>query len=689
MFRTRSVLQTGSFCLGTAALLSAQARERNPQAPTAVESAPMLSSPDGQIAMRVSVLPSPAFGSDGSGELVYSVSFRGKPIIDNSALGLELDDDTPLGANVTITATRPGTGMDNYVLTNAKVSHVHDAYNSLAVTVSEGNTSKRGGRTMTVEARAYNSGVAFRYLLPRQSAIPSLHLRGESTEFRFSEDDTAWVLALPGYRSSYESEYVRLNLSALSNQGGIPSRFLIGMPVLLHQPGTAWISLMEADLEGNGSMYVTNPSGSWAGHYLSVKLSPRWDDPAHAAVGDLPHHSAWRVLGIADDPGRLLEANLETDLSPPNRLEDTSWIHPGKASWNWWVDNVDREGKSGNQNFNTETMKYYIDFAAQSGFPYFLLDAGWSSPHDITRMNGRVDVPELARYGATKNVKVWIWLGSETVMRQMKEAFRLYEKWGVAGLKIDFVDRDDQEGIQWFYDTARYAAAHHLMLDFHGCRTPWGLSREYPNVLSFEGVLGLENNKVGRRDSPVDRSVFAFTRLLAGPMDYTPGAFDNATEDAFVARNASPMAMGTRAQQLALYVIFESPFPMVSDSPQMYKGQEAFQFIRDVPVSWDETRVLDGRPGEFITVVRRHGAEWDLGSMTNWNPRTIQVPLSFLGPGGYTAQTYEDAPDAATNPKNVTVRSLDVSASTTLTLHLAPGGGAAIRFVPKKSTDSR
>ncbi|HEV2133550.1 MAG TPA: glycoside hydrolase family 97 catalytic domain-containing protein [Terracidiphilus sp.] len=553
------------------------------------------------------------------------------------------------------------------------------------MTVSEASAaSRRGKRTMTVEARAYNSGVAFRYLLPRQSAIPSLHLRGESTEFRFSEDDTAWVLALPGFRSSYESEYVRLNLSALSNQGGIPSRFLIGMPVLLHQPGTAWLSLMEADLEGNGSMYVTNPSGSWAGHYLSVKLSPRWDDPTYAAIGELPHHSAWRVLGIADDPGRLLEANLETDLSAPNRLGDTSWIHPGKASWNWWVDNVDREGNSGNQNFNTETMKYYIDFASQSGFPYFLLDAGWSSPRDITRMNGRVDVPELVRYGATKNVKVWIWLGSEAVMRQMKEAFPLYEKWGVAGLKIDFVDRDDQEGIQWFYDTARYAVAHHLMLDFHGCRTPWGLSREYPNVLSFEGVLGLENNKVGRRDSPVDRSVFAFTRLLAGPMDYTPGAFNNATEDAFVARNASPMAMGTRAQQLALYVIFESPFPMVSDSPQMYKGQEAFQFIRDVPVSWDETRVLNGRPGKFITIVRRHGAEWDLGSMTNWESRTIQVPLSFLSEGAYTAQVYEDASDAATNPKNVTVRSIDVAASTKLTLHLAPGGGAAIRFIPKK-----
>ena len=645
---------------------------------------PNLSSLHGQLAMIFSIQPSPSLGESGSGKLMYSVTFRGKPVIDNSALGLELDDKTPLGLNVTITDSQPASGVDDYSLAYTKVSHVHDAYNSLLVKVTEaGMGARSGGRSMVVEARAYNSGIAFRYLIPQQGSIPSLHLRGEDTEFRFSQDDTIWALALPGYRSSYESEYVRYNLSALSNQGGVASKFLIGLPALLHEPGVAWISLMEADLEGNSSMYVTNPSGSWASHYLTVKLSPRWDDPAYAVVGDLPHHSAWRVLGIADDPGRLVEANLETDLSPANRLQDTSWIHPGKASWNWWVDNVDKDGNSGNKYFTTETMKYYVDFAADSGFPYFFLDAGWSSPRDITQMNGRVDIPELVKYAATKNVKVWIWLGSEAVMRQMKEAFPVYEKWGVAGLKIDFVNRDDQEGIQFFYDVARYGAEHHLMIDFHGCHTPWGLMRAYPNVMSYEGVLGLENNKEGRRDSPVDRSVFAFTRLLAGPLDYTPGAFDNATEAGFVARNSSPMAMGTRAQQLALYVVYENPVPMVSDSPQNYKGQAAFQFLKDVPTTWDETHVLGGTPGEYATIARRHGDEWYLGSMTNWDPRTLQVPLNFLGTGNYVAEIYEDGPDAATDPKQVTVRKQTVTASSVLTLHLAPGGGGAIRFVPR------
>ena len=645
-----------------------------------------LSSPNGKLVMSFSLDTSVAGATDGSGRLQYALKYQGKPLLDPSALGLELDDKASLGSNVAITETSPNQGVDDYALLFTKVSHVHDAYNSLSLTVRDAsNGDRRSGRSMVVEARAYDTGIAFRYVLPRQNSIADLHLRSEQTEFRFSQDDTAWVLALPNYRSSYESEYLRYNLSALANQGGVASKFLIGLPTLLHQPGGAWMSLMEADLEGNSSAYVTNPTGSWAGHMLSVKLSPRWDDPAYAVTGTLPHHSAWRVLGVADEPGKLIENNLQTDLSPENRVKDTSWIHPGKASWNWWVDNVNAKGESGNEQFTTETMKYYVDFAAKSGFPYFFLDAGWAS-QDITKTNGRVDVPELVKYGASKNVKVWIWLYSESVMKQMKEAFPLYEQWGVAGLKIDFVNRDDQEGIQFFYDVARYGAEHHLMIDFHGCHTPWGLMRAYPNVLGYESVLGMENNKVGRRDSPVDRAVFAWTRLLVGPMDYTAGGFDNQTEDSFVARNAAPEVMGTRAHQLALYVVYENPIPMVSDSPQNYTGEAAaaFQFLKDVPTTWDETHVIGGEVGEYTTLVRRNGKEWYLGSMTNWTPRDLSVPLSFLGSGRYVAEIYEDGADAATSPKHVHVRKETVSAQSTLKIKLAPGGGAAIRFAPAK-----
>jgi alpha-glucosidase len=611
------------------------------------------------------------------GQLTYSATFHGKPIIDSSRLGLDLEGAAVLGADVEIAEARQSSGVDEYSLRNTKVSKVHDTYNSITLRVNEKGSHSR---SLLLEARAYNDGLCFRYVLPTQSAIRELRLRAEATEFRFSQDATSWVLALPNYRSSYESEYVRLNLSALSNQGGVSSHFLIGTPVLLHEPGVAWLSLMEADLEGNSSMYLTNPSGNWAGHYLTVKLSPRWDDPQYAVLGSLPHHSAWRVISVTDKPGQLIESNLLTDLNPPNRLRDTSWIQGGKASWNWWVDNVSKTGKN---SFSTDVMKEYIDFASENGLPYFMLDAGWSKNGDITQLNGRVDVPELVRYGASKHVKVWIWLYSEAVMKQMREAFPLYEKWGVAGLKIDFINRDDQEGIQFYYDVAKYAAEHHLMIDFHGTRTPWGILRTYPNVMSYEAVLGLENNKVGRRDSPVDRTMFASTRLLAGPMDFTPGAFDNATEDNFIPRNEAPMAMGTRAQQLALYVIYENRIPMLSDSPQNYAGQPGLEFLKDVPVEWDETHVIDSNPGEFTTIVRRHGNEWYLGSMTNWTARTLDVPLRFLGAGTYIAEAYEDAMDAGKNPKHLLISKKNVTSADTLTIHLAPGGGAAIRFIRK------
>jgi alpha-glucosidase len=662
-----------NLCLAAAVLSLAWTVVCTAQSVQAAPRTVTLASPDGQLVVHFDVRPEKN-SSAGGGRLVYSLQFQGKPVLEDSGLALELDDLPALGSDVQITSADQSNGVDDYTLQFQKVSKVHDPYNSVLVHVLEGGAAHRA---MEIEARAYDGGIAFRYCLPENGEKAKFNLRQEDTEFRLTSDATDWLLALPNYRSSYESEYVKLPTSALSNQGGVSSSFLIGLPLLMHEPGVAWLSLTEADIEGNSSMYVTNPSGNWAGHYFVSKLSPRFDHPEYAVEGTLPHHSTWRVLAVADNPGRLVESTLQYDLNPPSRVKDTRWIEAGKASWNWWVNDIDANGKPA---YTTANVERYVDFAAKSGFLYMMLDAGWSG-RDLTQLNGRVDVPELVRYAAKKNVKVWIWCYSEAVMKQMNEAFPLFEQWGVAGVKIDFINRDDQVGVQFYYDVARVAAEHHLMVDFHGTRTPWGIERTYPNVLSYEGVLGIENNKIGRRDSPVDRTVFAFTRLLAGPMDYTPGAFNNATEDGFVAQNTSPMAMGTRAQQLALYVVFQTPIQMVSDSPQMYAGQPAFQFIRDVPASWDSIQVLNGEPGEYITIARRHGSDWYLGSITNWTPRTLEVPLSFLGSGEYRAEIYADGSDAAASPKNVAIRKQTVRRRQTLTLKLAPGGGCAIRFV--------
>ncbi len=558
-----------------------------------------VSSPDHRITMRFAVKPDKdVAGPDG--QLTYSIEFKGKQVFEESALKLELANQPPLGSAIHITGTTPGSGVDDYTLLAGKTSAVHDAYNSLTVHAAEGASP---GRNFDVEARLYNSGLAFRYHVPEQAALSRFQLTQEDTEFRPVMDADAWALRLPNYQSAYESEYVPAALSALSNQGGVASHILNGAPMLMHMPGVAWAAVGEADLEGNAAMYLENPTGSWTGHFIVTKISPPVDGQGPAVDASLPHDSAWRVILLGEKPGDLIESNLFTDLNPPNRVADPSWIHPGKASWNWWDGDLGPDGKSA---YTTANMEYYVDFAAASGFPYMMLDAGWSGM-DITKMRGNVDVPELVRYAAKKNVKVWIWLFSKSVAAQMQQAFPLYEKWGVAGVKIDFVLRNDQEGIRWYYAVAKLAAEHHLMVDFHGATQPWGIQRTWPNVLDYEAVLGLEQNKAGRRDGPVNRTTFPFTRMLSGPMDYTPGGFNNVTREAFVARDNSPMVMGTRAQQLALYVVYEAPLAMVSDAPSAYANQPAFQFIRDVPTAWDATRALDGEPGEFATIARRQG----------------------------------------------------------------------------------
>ena len=654
-----------------------------------VAGAASVTSPDHRLEMRFAVMRN-GQQTGGSGALAYSVTYNDMPLVENSTLSLDLEGQPPLGTEVHLMNAAPGSGVDDYNPPAGKTSHVRDAWNSIMLTVAEAGER---GRTMQVEARAYNDAVAFRYFIPEQAALTDFRLTREQTEFHIAKDATAWALYLPNFRSAYESEYLHLNISAFALQGGETNRALIGEPLLMHVPGVAWMAITEADLEDNAKMYLVNPPGGKMGVFqVQSMAAPHFDDANLAVVGALPHRFAWRVLLVGDEPGRLLESNVIEDLNPPSRIADTSWIHPGKTAWAWWSGNLGPDGKSAN---TTATMKYYVDFAAKSGFPYMLVDAGWSQKTnappgrgganaDITKMAGNVDIPELVRYAAKKGVKIWIWINYKPASVQMETAFPLYEKWGVVGVKIDFVERDDQQGIAFYYQAARVAAEHHLMVDFHGATTPWGLDRTFPNVLGWEAVMGMEYSKWSGRDNPIHRSTVAFTRMLDGPMDYTPGGFRNATEADFVPRNLEPMVLGTRAQQLALFVVDLAPFEMIPDNPAAYEGQPAFQFLRDSPVAWDETRVLQGYPAETITVARRKGRDWYLGSITNWTARDIHLPLDFLGSGKYTAQIYRDADDASQNPQHVSIEEKPVQQNETLDLHLAPGGGCAIHFIAKQ-----
>jgi alpha-glucosidase len=644
-----------------------------------------VTSPDGRLKMEFSIIPDARGGND-SGHLVYSVIFNGAALLEDSGLSLGLGGGMPLGANVRIDGATPGSGTDDYDEVWGKTSHVHDAWNSVAVAVAEPGPR---GRRMTIEARAYNDALAFRYVVPEQPNLYDYRLEEEHTEFNFDKDAPTWALELPHFRSAFESEYVHpLHISALGDQGGSPTHLLMGLPLLAHVPGQAWVAITEADLEGNSTMYLTGGGSGWGsggrGRYrLESTLAKEFNDPPDvppvAVSGSLPHHTAWRILQVAERPGALIESNIIDDLNPPSAIADTSWIHSGKTAWDWWNGNTGPDGKSEK---TTAMEKFYVDFAAQSKFRYMLIDAGWSKDGDITQMNGDVDVPAIVAYARSKGVQVWVWIDYAETNLQMEQAFPLYEKWGVAGVKIDFVQRGDQQGIEFYYRAARVAAEHHLMVDFHGTTTPWGLSRTWPNVMGYEGVLGMEYNKVMSRDDPIHRTTLPFTRMLNGPMDYTPGGFNNVTEAQFVARDDRPMVMGTRCQHLALYVIDFDPFQMVSDAPQAYAGQPSFQFILDVPAAWDETRVLAGTPSEDVTIARRSGNDWYVGSITNWSPRDVSLPLNFLGAGKYTAEIYRDAPDADENPQHATIEKKTVQRTDTLALHLAAGGGAAIRLTP-------
>ena len=636
----------------------------------------MLSSPDGRLQIVFKIAGKTADAD--AGQLTYSVSFNGRPMLADSALSLELKDQPPLGSNVRVSGCDAGPTVDSqYSLLTGKTKIAHDHYSQMRLQLVE---AAEPNRAMVIEARAYDDAVAFRYVVPAQPEhVKDFQLVQEHTEFNFAKDATSYALVLPSYQSMYESEYIKLPISAFGNQGGVKSSVIIGLPLLTDVPGAGWMAITEADLRDYASMYLTNPGGSWGGRKLVSLIAPKVEGGDACVTGTLPHHSAWRILLVGEQPGRILESTAITSLSPESKISDTSWIRPGKSAWDWWSGSVDSEGKHA---FTTANMKRYVDFAAGAGLQYMLIDAGWASRRDVTKMSGQVDVPQVVEYARGKGVRIWIWASYRDISKQMNEAFPLYEKWGVAGVKIDFVERDDQDGIEFYYRTAALAAKHHLMLDFHGCTKPTGIERTWPNIMGYEAVLGMEQSKGGMRDNPDNRVTLAFTRMLAGPTDFTPGGFDNVTRDAFVPRDIEPMVMGTRAHHLAMYLVGVAPFQMVSDRPEAYANQPAFEFIRQVPTTWNETRVIEGTPDSHIVIARRSNDDWFIGAITNWNARSIDIPLDFLANRTYTARIYADGDDASRDPKSIRITSQTVEPHDHLSVQLQSGGGFAAHIQP-------
>jgi alpha-glucosidase len=527
-------------------------------------------------------------------------------------------------------------------------------------------------------------------VLPEQAALgPKVEILSEDTRFRFLADHEAWALFLASFTTSNEREFVPVPLLAIKPES------IVGPPLTIEMGNGAFAALAEADLRRWSGLHLARLEGGDESRHptLVTRLAPLPQQGDVVVRGSTPFTSPWRVLMLGSRPGDLIESTILTSLSPPNEIGDTSWIRPGKVAWDWWNGPAIPEAPF-RVGMNNDTFRYFIDFAAEFGLRYVLIDAGWYGDHrdpseDITRSIPDMDIPGLAAYGREKGVSLLLWLNWQCVQDQMDEAFPLYERWGVAGVKVDYMNRKDQDIVTFYHRTLRTAAKHHLTVDFHGAYAGTGEERTFPNLLTREGVMGLEYVKWSDRTTPRHDVTIPFTRMLVGPMDFTPGGFRNVTVERFSPRNELPLVMGTRSHQLAMYVVYDSPLQMLSDTPTAYRGQPAAEFLKAVPATWDETRVLDGRIGEFVVIARRSGARWFVGAMTD-AARTVSVPLTFLGPGPFEATVYADTRESAEDPTRVGIQTLSLvpGARTPLELRLESGGGAAIEARPTGGSPS-
>ncbi|MCC7086123.1 MAG: glycoside hydrolase family 97 protein [Pirellulales bacterium] len=642
------------------------------------------------------------------GELTYSVNIRGQEIVQDSKLGLRLRDGRILGAEAKVLDAARRQEDSTWENPAGKRRIVRNRYNELKLTFGKPSVK---GQNFQVIFRVFDDGVAFRYELLSQPGLEQFVLEQELTEFAFTDDYTCFAgehseqLKAADVRKRFhgpqEWEFFRRKLSDISAES------VIGLPVLVETP-RAWVAIAEADLLDWAGMWITrgqdasipDRSASSDKHdssktslaqapaagsekesprpvTLAVKLAPRLDGQG-LVKGETPHCSPWRVLMVGQQPGRLIESEIIRNLSTPSKLADTSWIKPGMMAWdNWWTTDTIMD---------TATIKSYIQFAADMRWEYQLIDWLWygepNKPEsDITKAIPALDLDELRKFAKSKGVRQWLWLYWSDVDRNdaYKKAFPLYEKWGIAGVKIDYMDRDDQEMVHWYEKIAAAAAEHHLMVNFHGAYKPSGFDRTYPNQITREGVLANEYSKWSKRITPEHKLTLPFTRFLVGPGDFTPGGFLNRQPRVF--KTQLPNAVqGTRAAELALFVCFDSPIVCVCDHPDHIRDQPGADFLKVVPTVWDETKVLDGVVGEQLVMVRQSGNDWYLGAMTNGEPRTVEIKLDFLDDGPWQLTLWQDAADSNENAEHLNVKQHKVHGGDRITLTLAPNGGCVGRF---------
>jgi len=631
----------------------------------------MLLSPDESIRVQVAL--------NDSGQLTYAITRRGETLFAPSALRVRLAEGDISYVEVRGTDTRSVDTVQKLVATKSAEARVR--YNELSVHAAP----RAGAKSVTWIFRAFNDGVAFRYLVPADAGLQTLAVRSEDTEFTFGADYGCHGFNVGRFDSSHEGEFDPIQSSHIREHNNYD------LP-LVCRTGKNAFAIGEANLADYGGMYLTGRGDGKSG--VQTRISRRLDDRslvARIAIGANSDGSGgagspWRVIMLADRLGQLIESNLIGNLNPPPAF-DTAWIKPGKTAWDWWSGPYLPPPDHGGTDM--PTIKRYIDFAGASGFEYMMIDEGWclNSGHgggapddaDVTKTKADIDMPALVSYAAKKKVGLWLWVQWSLLDRQMDAALAQYQAWGIKGIKVDFMDRNDQQMVDYYHKLMAHAAQHKLLVDMHGAYPPAGLNRTWPNYLTQEGIMGAEYNKWSRRVTATHNVSLAFTRMLLGTMDYTPGGFRNATPATFQVINSPPQVQTTRGQALGMFVVFESPFQMVADSPDVYQNAAGFDFLKAVPTTWDETRFLAGDIDDYVVVARRKGTRWYIGAMGNEKPHQMSLALDFLGEGKFRAQIYQDG----ATPTTLAESARDVTSSDVLALELAPSGGAALRLTPR------
>ena len=630
-----------------------------------------LTSPDGKLKTNITT----------GKQLTYDITFHNQQVLESSPLSMTLDNGEVWGENDKVSKVTRKSINGKISTPLYRANEIVENYNELTLQFKDFN----------VVFRAYDDGIAYRFV---NKGKKPFNVVDELVNYQFPTDATASVpyvkprKGVNKYANSFENYYANVPLSKVDQEK------LVFLPVVVSLDNNVKVGITEVDLENYPGLYLigqgnTQLLGDFApfpkkqeqgGHNMLQMNVIEVEN--YIAKVNKPRKFPWRVAIVTNEDKELASSHLSYLLAEPSRLEDISWIKPGKIAWDWWnAWNLD--GVNFETGVNNDTYKAYIDFASKNGIEYVILDEGWAVnlKADLMQVVPEINLEELIAYANKKNVGLVLWAGYHAFNRDMENVCRHYAEMGIKGFKVDFMDRDDQEMTEFNYRAAQITAKYKLLLDLHGMYKPAGLNRTYPNAINFEGVNGLEQMKWEENPTAqVEYDVMIpFIRQVAGPMDYTQGAMRNAAKGNYYPCYEEPMSQGTRCRQLALYMVLDSPFNMLCDTPSNYEREkECTDFISAVPTVWDETIVLDGKMGEYIITARRQGNTWYIGGITNWDARDLEVDLSFLGDKTYSGKLLKDGVNAHRIGRDYQSEAIQAKKGDMVKIHLAPGGGFAL-----------